>query len=124
MEYAEEKGYSEEKIKAIHDAVWQAAYEIIAKKKATYYAIGMSLKRLVSAIVNDENSILTVSAYQNNEYGKEGMYIGVPAVINKDGIKEIIELHLNEDDQAKFNESCQILKENIENQIVPILRKK
>ncbi|MBQ7790329.1 MAG: L-lactate dehydrogenase [Bacilli bacterium] len=124
MEYAKEKGCSEEEIKAIHDAVWQAAYEIIAKKKATYYAIGMSLKRLVSAIVNDENSILTVSAYQENEYGQEGMYIGVPAVINKNGIKEIIKLYLNEEDQSKFNQSCEILKENIEESIKPILRKK
>lgn len=123
MEYAKEKGYSEEEIKEIHSAVWQAAYEIIAKKKATYYAIGMALNRLVSAIVNDENAILTVSAYQENEYGQEGMYIGVPAVINKNGIREIIELHLNEEDQLKFDESCQIQKENIENQIKPILRK-
>ena len=52
------------------------------------------------------------------------MYIGVPAVINKNGIKEIIKLHLNEEDQSKFNQSCEILKENIEEGIKPILRKK
>ena len=72
-----------EDLKKIHDGVWQAAYEIIDKKKATYYGIGMALNRLVKAVLNDENSILTVSTYQNNEYGQKGMYIGVPAIINK-----------------------------------------
>ena len=110
-----------EDLKKIHDGVWQAAYEIIDKKKATYYGIGMALNRLVKAVLNDENSILTVSTYQNNEYGQKGMYIGVPAIINKDGVKEILELKLNDEDQAKFNHSCEIMKENIEKEIKPII---
>ena len=110
-----------EDLKKIHDGVWQAAYKIIEKKKATYYGIGMALNRLVDAVLNDENAILTVSTYQNNEYGQEGMYIGVPAIINKDGVKEILELKLNDEDQAKFNYSCEIMKENIEKEIKPII---
>ena len=110
-----------EDLKKIHDGVWQAAYEIIEKKKATYYGIGMALNRLIKAVLNDENSILTVSTYQNNEYGQEGMYIGVPAIINKNGVKEILQLKLNEEDQAKFNHSCEIMKENIEKEIKPII---
>lgn len=110
-----------EDLKKIHDRVWQAAYEIIDKKKATYYGIGMALNRLVKAVLNDENAILTVSTFQNGEYGQEGMYIGVPAIINKNGVKEILELKLNAEDQEKFNHSCEIMKENIENEIEPIL---
>ena len=110
-----------EDLKKIHDGVWQAAYEIIDKKKATYYGIGMALNRLVKAVLNDENAILTVSTYQNGEYGQEGMYIGVPAIINKNGVKEILKLKLNEEDQAKFNHSCEIMKENIKNEIDSIL---
>ena len=49
-----------EDLKKIHDGVWQAAYKIIEKKKATYYGIGMALNRLVHAVLNDENAILTV----------------------------------------------------------------
>lgn len=108
-------------LKKIHDGVWQAAYKIIEKKKATYYGIGMALNRLVHAVLNDENAILTVSTYQNNEYGQKGMYIGVPAIINKDGVKEILQLKLNDEDQAKFNHSCEIMKENIEKEIKPII---
>ena len=111
-----------EDLKKIHDGVWQAAYEIIDKKKATYYGIGMALNRLVKAVLNDENSILTVSTYQNNEYGQEGMYIGVPAIINKNGVREILQLKLNDEDQTKFNHSCEIMKENIENEINPIVK--
>lgn len=110
-----------EDLKKIHDGVWQAAYEIIEKKKATYYGIGMALNRLIKAVINDENAILTVSTYQNNEYGQEGMYIGVPAIINKNGVKEILQLKLNQEDQEKFNHSCEIMKENIKKEIDPVL---
>ena len=111
-----------EDLKKIHDGVWQAAYEIIEKKKATYYGIGMALNRLIKAILNDENAILTVSTYQNNEYGQEGIYIGVPAIINKNGVKDILKLNLNEEDQKLFNHSCEIMKENIKNAINPVLK--
>ena len=110
-----------EDLKKIHDGVWKAAYEIIEKKKATYYGIGMALNRLVKAVLNDENSILTVSTYQNGEYNQKGMYIGVPAIINKDGVKDILQLKLNKQDQEKFDHSCEIMKENIKNEINPIL---
>ena len=81
----------------------------------------MALNRLIKAVINDENSILTVSTYQNGEYGQKGMYIGVPAVINKNGVKEILQLKLNEEDQRKFDHSCEIMKENIEKEIKTIL---
>lgn len=110
-----------EDLEKIHDGVWKAAYEIIEKKKATYYGIGMALCRLVKAVLNNENSIATVSTYLDNQYGQSGVYIGVPAIINKDGVKELLELKLNEEDQEKFNHSCEIMKENLENSIKPIL---
>ena len=116
-----EKHHPMDNLKRIHDYVWQAAYDIIEKKKATYYGIGMALNRLVRAVLDDENSILTVSTYQNNEYGQKGMYIGVPAIINKNGVKDILELKLNEEDQKKFDHSCEIMKENIEKEIRPII---
>ena len=59
--------------------VRDSAYKIIKAKKATYYGIGMVLARLTRAILNDENSIFTISAYLNGEYSESGFYIGVPA---------------------------------------------
>lgn len=103
----------------IYKQVQQAAYEIIEKKKATYYGIGLSLNRLIQCIIKDEHAILTVSAYQEGQYGQDDLYIGVPAIISSSGIEEIISLPLNDVDQAKFNQSCDtlknIIKDNIEN---------
>ncbi len=111
-----------EDLKKIHDGVWKAAYEIIEKKKATYYGIGMALNRLVKAVLNDENAILTVSTYLDHKYGQDGVFIGVPVIINKNGVKELLELKLNKTDQEKFNHSCEIMKENLENEIKPIIK--
>ena len=100
-----------EDLDKIHEGVVNAAYEIIEKKKATYYGIGMSLNRLVRAILDDENSILTVSTYlENGAYGQEDVYIGVPAIINKDGVRELIQLDLNSEEQEKLNNSCNLIE--------------
>ena len=122
MDIMKDNNHPMEDLKKIHDGVWKAAYEIIEKKKATYYGIGMALNRLIKAVLNDENSILTVSTYQNNEYGQEGLYIGVPAIINKDGVKDILRLKLNKKDQDAFNNSCEIMKQTIKNEINPVLK--
>jgi L-lactate dehydrogenase len=67
------------------------AYKIIELKRATFYGIGVALARIVKAIVNDEKTILVVGAKLNKQYGASGVYIGVPAVIGKNGYEQIIE---------------------------------
>lgn len=113
-----------EKLDKIHEDVVNAAYEIIEKKKATYYGIGMALNRLVRAVINDENSILTVSTYLNNQYGQDDIYIGVPAIINKNGVRELLELELNEKEQAKLDNSCKLMKEMRKESIDKIIEAK
>ncbi|MEH7011840.1 L-lactate dehydrogenase [Neobacillus niacini] len=93
--------------------VRDAAYQIIERKGATYYGIGMSLVRITKAILNNENSILTVSAYLNGEYGQNDVYIGVPAKINRAGIQEIVEIELNDKEKKQFNHSVLVLKETM-----------
>lgn len=100
-----------EDLKKIHQDVVNAAYEIIEKKKATYYGIGMALNRLVRAVLDDENSVLTVSTYLENQYGQSDIYIGVPTIINSNGVREIIKLELNEEEQKKLDESCKLIKD-------------
>ena len=65
--------------------------------------------------MNDTNEILTVSAYLNNQYGQQDLYIGVPAIINSNGARELLELELSEENQAKLDASAKILKENMAN---------
>jgi len=111
-----------EDLEKIHKDVINAAYEIINKKKATYYGIGMSLNRLVRAVLDNENSILTVSTYlKDGQYGQDDIYIGVPAIINSNGIRELVDLELNEEEQAKLDNSCKIIKEMRENSIDKII---
>lgn len=113
-----------EDLKKIHEGVVNAAYEIIEKKKATYYGIGMALNRLVKAIINNENSILTISTYLENQYGQNDIYIGVPAIINRNGVRELIELNLNEYEQEKLDTSCKLIREMRESSIDTIIEKK
>lgn len=111
-----------EKLEDLHKAVVDAAYEIIEKKKATYYGIGVALARIVKAIIENENSILTVSTYlKNGEYGQDDVYIGVPAIINNNGVRELLKLDLNSEEQAKLDNSCKILKELRANGIEDII---
>lgn len=101
-----------EDLEQIHKSVVNAAYEIIDKKKATYYGIGMALNRIIRAILDDENSILTVSTYlEDGRYGQDDVFIGVPAIINENGVRELVELDLDEEEQAKLNNSCNLIKD-------------
>ena len=110
-------------LEKIHKDVVDAAYEIIEKKKATYYGIGMALNRLVKAVLNNENSILTVSTYlKDGQYGQDDIYIGVPAVINSNGVRELLNLDLDEEEQAKLDNSCKVLKEMREQSIDKIIK--
>ena len=102
-------------LEKIHIEVRDAAYEIINKKKATYYGIGLGLAKIVKTIMNDTNEILTVSAYLNGEYGQEDIYIGVPAIVNSNGARELLKLELSKENQEKLNNSANILRTNMEN---------
>ena len=112
-EMYKEHGYSAADLERVHQEVADAAYEIIEKKKATYYGIGIALSRLVAAILNDENVILTVSTLQQGEYGINDIYIGVPAIIDASGVREIVKLNLDKTEQAKLEQSANILKETM-----------
>jgi L-lactate dehydrogenase len=79
----------------------------------------MGLVRLTKAILRNENSVLTVSTYLDGEYGHNDIYIGVPAVVNRNGVREIVELDLNEEEKAQFANSVQVLKKTME----PVFKK-
>jgi L-lactate dehydrogenase len=94
--------------------VRDAAYHIIERKGATYYGIAMGLVRITKAIFNNENSILTVSALLEGEYSLDDLYIGVPAIINRNGIRKVIEMPLNEKEKEQFAHSANTLKSIID----------
>lgn len=107
----EKPQYKQEDLDNIFVNVRDAAYQIIERKGATYYGIAMGLVRLTKAILQNENSVLTVSAYLEGQYGQNDMYIGVPAIVNRNGIREVVELQLNEEEKEKFTYSATVLKD-------------
>lgn len=102
--------YRQEDLDEIFINVRDAAYQIIQRKGATFYGIAMGLVRITKAILQNENSVLTVSSYLNGEYGCDDVYVGVPAIVNRNGIREVIELNLDEAEKEKFNHSVNVLK--------------
>lgn len=98
----------EDRVK-IEDNVRNAAYEIINKKGATYYGIGMCLVKITNAILDNENSIITVSSYDSNN----DVFVGGPTILNKDGVKQRIYVELNEEETNKLQNSIDIIKEAI-----------
>ncbi|MDU3688132.1 MAG: L-lactate dehydrogenase [Anaerococcus hydrogenalis] len=96
------------------EKVKNAAYEIIDKKGATFYGIGMALARIVEAIINDQNSVFSTSSYLEGEYGLDDIFIGVPSVIGKDGVKWVLEVPLTDTENERMQESAKTLKEIID----------
>ena len=91
-----------------------AAYEIIKKKGATFYGIGMALTALVRAIIDDENSVYSTSSYLKGEYGLDDIYLGVPTIIGKDGAKWVIEVPLTDIEKENMDKSAKTLKDIID----------
>ena len=113
MDICEESGgrYCVEEMEKLSGEVRGAAQKIIEAKKSTYYGIGMALTRITRAIFGNESSVLTVSTMLNGEYGQTGVYVGIPCVVGRDGVKQIVTLRLTEKENGKFASSCDLLRE-------------
>ncbi|MBD5160037.1 MAG: L-lactate dehydrogenase [Ruminococcus sp.] len=108
----EKNDYKIEDMQSIEEQVRTSAYKIIKAKRATYYGIGMAITRIIKAILGDENSVLTVSAKLCGEYDSKNVFIGVPCIIGRNGVKEIVELSLTEEEKEKFQQSKTILDDS------------
>ncbi len=100
---------SDEKKKELENNVRNSAYEIINRKGATYYGIGMCLVRITSAILEDKNIILPVSSYDS----KNDVCISTPAIVGMNGVDEKIFMPLNENETQMLKNSINIIKEAI-----------
>ncbi|MCL2484541.1 MAG: L-lactate dehydrogenase [Endomicrobia bacterium] len=103
----------EAKLKDIFEEVRDSAYKIIAKKGETSYGIGLALTKISEAILKDENTVLSVSSLLNNYQGESGIYLSVPAVVNKGGIRQAFEVDFDEAELAAFKNSAQKVREVI-----------
>lgn len=106
----ETEGCHFQELLELEEEVRMAAYKIIEAKKATYYGIGMAMARITKAIFGNEYSVLNVSAHLQGEYGENGIYIGIPCVVNRMGIQRIVELPLGSEEKQRLHSSCETLE--------------
>jgi len=102
---------TEERKEEIAVQVRDAAYKIIESKGATYYGIAMGLARITRAILRNENVVLPVGALLEGENGHRDVFVGIPSVINRAGIKKVVELELTDNEKEKFANSVKTLKD-------------
>lgn len=105
---------SEAKAEELYVNTRDAAYDIIQAKGSTYYGIALALLRISKALLNNENSVLTVSSQLNGEYEHKGVYLGVPTLINQNGAIKVYETPLSDDEKQLFDQSVSTLEETYE----------
>ncbi|WP_138493095.1 L-lactate dehydrogenase [Paenibacillus pinistramenti] len=105
--------FKEVDLEAIERRTKDAGWEIFTRKGNTQFGIGNALAYITRSILNDEHKIIAVSAILDGEYGQRDLCIGVPAIVGKGGIQEVLELNLAEEEERKFLKSCSVIKENI-----------
>jgi L-lactate dehydrogenase len=98
----------------LYDDVKNSAYEIIRGKGATYYAIAQATRRIIEAIIGDENSILPVSTYLEGQYGLNDICMSIPSIIGSGGVKHVLDIPLDDAEYAALMASADTLRQVID----------
>lgn len=99
----------------IPEGVKNAAYAMISTKGYTNYAVALAVRRICEAITGDERSILTVSSLLQGEFGLKDLYLGVPSIVGKEGVIQVLEVPLAEDEMARFLDSARTMEDVLRN---------
>ena len=120
-EFCEMRGHYEHQDATVEiaDKVKNSAYEIIKRKRATYYGIAMAVKRICEVIIRDEKSILPISSMMHGEYGIKDVVLSMPAIVGKNGLETKVPITLNEKEQRMLCQSADTLKKNLEELDIP-----
>lgn len=111
-EFCEMRGHyaHDENSRQIAERVKNSAYDIIKKKRATYYGIAMAVRRICEVIIRDEKSILPVSSMMHGAYGLEDVVLSMPAVVGKHGVETQVPIPLDGEEIEKLRQSAGTLK--------------
>ena len=115
-EFARMRGFSDfsDEMDEIYHAVRDSAYEIIERKGATYYGIGMAAARIAEAIVRDSHAVVPISVSLNGEYGLDGLCLSIPTIIGNKGAEQVLEINLSDEEKEKLKKSAEELKAVLE----------
>jgi len=103
----------------ISHQVRDAAYEVIERKGATYYAVSVALVRIVEAILRDQHTVLTVSSLAPGYYGIDDVYLSLPAVIGREGVERVVELTLDDEEMAALRSCADVLRGVVDELAIP-----
>ena len=104
------KDYSFGAMQRIYENVRDAAYAIIEGKGATYYAIGMAVRRIAEAICRNERSVLPVSSLISGHYGVDDICLGVPSIVGKNGVEGVLDIPLSPEESKQLQASAEKLR--------------
>jgi L-lactate dehydrogenase len=107
-------GFSQELAEEAYKKTRDAAYKIIEAKGATYYAIGVVIVQLVKAILRDSRSIFSVSVPLENYYGQSNVGLSIPSVVGKNGIEQVLDISLSDQEEEKLRVSADALRQYLE----------
>jgi len=108
------KRYNQEEMNKLFVSVRDAAYEIIKRKGATYYAIGLGLLSIVEAVLGNYRSVLSISTLMTGQYGVQDICLSLPCVVGEHGVEEILTLSMSEEEERGFRSSAAKLKTTLE----------
>jgi L-lactate dehydrogenase len=101
--------YDRQAMDAIFTAVRDAACNVIARKGATSYAIGLGLVAIIETILGDQHTVLSLSSWMEGQHGVHGISLSLPSVLGAGGIEEILILPLNGEEEEGFRASARTL---------------
>jgi L-lactate dehydrogenase len=91
--------------------ITRVGFDILEVKGTTCYGIATTAAGIIKAILNDENKIIPVSTLLEGEFGEYGVFCGVPVILNRSGVKDVVEVHLTEDEMVKFKNSIKVIRD-------------
>lgn len=95
----------------LFEEVKNAAYKIIEAKGATYYAVALALVKITEAILRNQNSVLPVSTLISGYYGIDDVCLGLPSIVNRNGVEQFFRLELSKEEQEQLRHSAKTLKD-------------
>ncbi|MBA3471495.1 MAG: L-lactate dehydrogenase [Herpetosiphonaceae bacterium] len=102
---------------AAHQKIFErtrdAAYAIIERKGATYYAIGLGLLAVTEALLRNQRTVLTVSSQMTGQYGVSDICISLPTIVGSGGAEEVLTLNISPEEEDAFRHSANTLRERL-----------
>lgn len=105
-----DKTRDEINLEKVYQDVKDSAYKIIESKGATYYGIAQAVTRICECVVKNHHSVMPVSCLLNGEYGLDDIYLGIPAIVGKNGIEKILEISLDREESDRLTKSAATLR--------------